>query len=234
MKHTFVIASSLTLLALLSGCASITQGTTQNLAFSIDAPGASCLVSREGDGLLGTVTADSRTINVSKDKDDIVITCTAPGHEEKVVRLVSEADPISLIGGFILDGGIVDAITGAAWIYPLETKIALDQSQPSIDAGPEQQPVSSIALEQEQPSLVTIVEVLQPSADGIPTAEVVQAPAFLAELIDTKLPPEAMTIMASEIPRPQAPEFPTQPIAEMTAQADPQLIDEKIPEQPQK
>ena len=232
MKHAVVITTAFSLLTLLSGCASITQGTTQNLAFSIDTPGASCQVAREGDGLLGTVTFDSSAINVSKDKDDIVITCNAPGHLEKVVRLVSEADPISLIGGFILDGGIVDAITGAAWIYPLETKIALEQVQPSIEAAPEQEPTVEIALVEEQPSIEILLEVAQPSPEEIRAAEAVEPAAFLAELQDTTLPAEALITMASDIPGPQAPDFTTQPI-EMTAQADPQRIDEKILEQAQ-
>jgi hypothetical protein len=228
MKNTYFISASVISLTMISGCASITQGTAQNLAFSIDTPGASCLVAREGDGLLGTITPDALTITVSKDKDDIVVTCNAPGHQEKVVRLVSEADPISLVGGFILDGGIVDAITGAAWIYPLETTIALEEAQPSLE--------DVIIVAQDEPPVIetpiasadVLVEpipapfneiagglALVQSADPSPSEMSVEpvadlAPSFLAELEDTRLPAEALITLASEIPAPQAPDFLTE------------------------
>lgn len=110
----------------LAGCASITQGTTQTMIFSLDPKQARCTLTRDGDGELGTVTGNQNTITVGKDKDDIVVSCRAEGYENKTMRLVSSTQTAGVVGGVFLDLGITDMITGAMWKYPGDVSIVME------------------------------------------------------------------------------------------------------------
>ena len=126
--------------AVLAGCASITEGTSQILSFKIDPKDATCVLTRVDDGELGSVRANSSTIRVSKDKDDIVIQCEAPGYQSKTIRLVSKATTAG-VTGMLLDFGITDMITGAMYAYPTEVSIAMDKEV--AEAAPAPKPASS-------------------------------------------------------------------------------------------
>lgn len=108
------------------GCASITQGTSQVLAFRIEPKEATCVLTRVDDGELGSVSGTSNTIQVGKDKDDIVVQCKAPGYEPKTTRLVSRATTAG-VTGVLLDFGITDMITGAMYAYPADITIVMDR-----------------------------------------------------------------------------------------------------------
>jgi len=120
MKY-LVLASVL----LTSGCASLTQGTSQVLTFSIEPKSARCDVNRTGDGILGQVSQSSNTIEVGKDKDDIIIQCKADGYTPQVTRLKSSASGAGVSGAIFIDLGITDMVTGAMWVYPNHTSIIL-------------------------------------------------------------------------------------------------------------
>jgi len=113
-----------------TGCASITQGTTQTLIFSVEPASARCTLTREGDGELGSISSTRNTITVSKDKDDIVVACRAEGYEDKTMRIVSTAQAAGIVGGAFLDLGITDLITGAMWKYPGELTVVMDPAKP--------------------------------------------------------------------------------------------------------
>ena len=119
--------SIITLSLGLANCASITQGTTQSLIFDLDPSTARCSLIREGDGEIGSVSSKNNTISVGKDKDDIVVKCNAPGYRQKTMRLVSSVSSAAVVGGLLLDLGITDMITGAAYQYPSQTIIALEK-----------------------------------------------------------------------------------------------------------
>jgi len=114
-------------LGLLSGCASITQGTSQTIIFNLEPETAVCVAKRDGEGEIGTITAKNNSLQVSKDKDDIIIRCTAPGYKNKSVRMVSSTQAAGVIGGAFLDLGITDMITGAMWKYEGSINIALEK-----------------------------------------------------------------------------------------------------------
>jgi uncharacterized protein YcfL len=111
---------------LLAGCASITTGTSQTLIFNLDPRDVVCDVTRDGDGLLGTVSQSHPSIHVSKDKDDIVISCRAQGYKPKTVKIVSSVQTAGAVG-VMLDFGITDMITGAMYKYPDSTNISLEK-----------------------------------------------------------------------------------------------------------
>jgi hypothetical protein len=124
IRSFFVVAS----LGLgLTGCASITQGTAQTLIFNLEPKDINCMVTRDGDGQIGTLTMSNSSILVGKDKDDIVVACKAPGHKPKTIRLTSSASAAGVVGGAFIDLGITDLITGAMWKYPESTNIALEK-----------------------------------------------------------------------------------------------------------
>lgn len=108
-----------------SGCATITQGTQQAINFKLEPKETTCDVSRVGDGKLGRISAKSNVIHVGKDKDDIIVSCTAPGYEQSTTKVVSGATGAG-VTGVLLDFGITDMITGAMYRYPEEVTISLE------------------------------------------------------------------------------------------------------------
>ena len=125
----FLIAVPLVSLSVLSGCASITQGTSQTIIFNLEPKETVCVVTRDGEGQLGTITTTNNTISVSKDKDDILVACKAPGYKSSTIRLVSSTQTAGVVGGVFLDLGMVDMMTGAMWKYPESTNIALERDE---------------------------------------------------------------------------------------------------------
>lgn len=124
MKGCWLIALPL---VALSGCASITQGTSQVLIFNIEPKDTRCSLVRVDDGQIGIVTATQNTVVVNKDKDDIIVQCTATGYKPYTTRIVSSATGAGVAGAIFIDLGITDLITGAMWKYPESHNVALEK-----------------------------------------------------------------------------------------------------------
>ena len=122
MRNTFCLLFILGL----TGCASITQGTSQVLSFKLEPKEAKCVLSRTGEGELGSINTTSNTIQVHKDKDDILVQCTAPGYQQKTTRIVSAASTAG-VTGVLLDFGITDMVTGAMYAYPTDVSIVMEK-----------------------------------------------------------------------------------------------------------
>lgn len=120
-----------------TGCATVVQGTTQLLSFNIEPREARCVLARVDDGELGTVSGTSRTISVTKDKDDIVVSCSAPGYLNKTTRIVSAASGGGVTSVFLNDFGITDLATGAFWKYPETHSISLEREASQAQGGTE-------------------------------------------------------------------------------------------------
>ncbi len=129
MNITKIIYFTFGIAALVStfGCASITQGTSQTIAFNLDPSDTKCDLSRDGEGQIGSISSKNNTLSTGKDKDDIIVKCSAPGHKQKVVRVKSSTQAAGVVGGIFLDLGITDMITGAMWKYPDDVTVALDK-----------------------------------------------------------------------------------------------------------
>jgi hypothetical protein len=125
MHATRLITPAL-VLATLSGCASITDGTTQTVVFNLTPKEARCVVMRDGTQL-GTVNGRQNTITISKGAKDVVVNCHADGYEDATHRLISKTQTSGVVGGFFLDLGITDMITGAMWKYPNDISIVLEK-----------------------------------------------------------------------------------------------------------
>jgi len=113
-------------LVILTGCASITQGTSQVLTFNLEPKGIICQATRDGDGTLGSITYQNPTLNVSKDKDDIIVSCKSDGYKPKTIKIASSATTAG-VTGVLIDFGITDMVTGAMYKYPDSHNIALEK-----------------------------------------------------------------------------------------------------------
>lgn len=125
MLRIFVTA---TFVMMIASCASITQGTSQTLTFNLEPRDINCQVTRDGDGTIGSVTYQNSSLTISKDKDDILVSCKAEGYKPKVVKIVSSASAAG-VTGVLLDFGITDMITGAMYKYPDSHNIALEKEK---------------------------------------------------------------------------------------------------------
>ena len=117
-----VIASATLPLVLLSGCASIVDGSNQSLSVATisssgDVPGASCeLNSNKGTWFVTT----PGSVTVHRGYDALNVKCTKDGYEPAVQMAKSSTKGMTF--GNILFGGVigagVDMGTGAAYDYP--------------------------------------------------------------------------------------------------------------------
>lgn len=79
MKIMHVLAA-LSLSAGISGCASVFEGTSQDISVGTNPAGASCVFEREGRSI-GTIQTPG-TLTVRKSKHDIYIRCNKEGYQE--------------------------------------------------------------------------------------------------------------------------------------------------------
>ncbi len=111
---------------LLSGCATIVNGSNQSVTVSTDPPGASCKLSRQTE-TLGAIPMTPGSVQVSKSKNDMVVTCDKPGYQTATVSK-SPSFGGATFGNIILGGGvgaIVDAASGANYTYSSEVHVAM-------------------------------------------------------------------------------------------------------------
>lgn len=106
------------------GCASITQGTSQVIAFEVKPPHSECIVLGKDGVNLGKVTSNANLLLVPKGKADLTASCSAVFFQSTQISIKSSAQPISM-ASFLLDFGITDMVTGAMWAYPKKVDIVL-------------------------------------------------------------------------------------------------------------
>ncbi len=126
MKISNLIISALMLL--MTGCASITQGTSQLISFTLDPTETKCTIVNKNNATVGSVTGKSNLLQVSKGTTDLIATCNAEGYETKTTRIVSSTQTAGVLG-IAIDFGITDMLTGAMWKYPDNINIALDKQK---------------------------------------------------------------------------------------------------------
>ena len=116
---TALRAALLAVLVAASGCATVVKGTDENVTVMTEPSGAACDLDRDGH-TIAVVRSTPETIEVDRDKDDIVVTCNLANHDTTVGRLKSEFGAATfgniLLGGVI--GVAVDAASGANNEYP--------------------------------------------------------------------------------------------------------------------
>ena len=109
---------------LLSGCATIVEGTTQSIVVNVSPETGTCVVTRQGEQL-GISTPDRRVVTVSKSQHDLSFACSAAGYQPVTETLSSNMAAATVASFFLLDLGIVDAATGAWKKYPEKITVVL-------------------------------------------------------------------------------------------------------------
>jgi hypothetical protein len=131
MRNLGIVA----LCAALGGCATITEGTTQNILVEVAPDTGTCVLSRKGE-TIGASTPGQRVVKVSKSMNDINFACTAPGHQPKDELLTSSLSAATVASFLLLDLGIVDAATGAWKKYPERLTVVLKPISEAAPAAP--------------------------------------------------------------------------------------------------
>jgi hypothetical protein len=129
------------LVAGLSGCGTITQGTSQDITLTSNPSGAHCDLTRKGEHV-ATLDRTPGVVKVDKTKHDILLTCTLSGYQDASANLESGYGA-GTFGNILLGGGIgwaIDSASGADNKYPSSANV---QFVPLGAAPPASPPVST-------------------------------------------------------------------------------------------
>lgn len=141
----------------LSGCASITGNTNQNVSVQTKEPtgseviGANCELSNSK-GKWFVVTPG--TVGIHRSNDDIQVLCHKDGYEPGRNGIVSETKGM-MFGNIIFGGGIgaiIDHSSGAAYEYPSLFQILMSRLQNSEKTSSTQEKISNQSLALGSPS----------------------------------------------------------------------------------
>lgn len=115
---------------LLVSCATVLEGTSQDIAVDTDPQGANCTFTRGAEGTIGTVAQTPGKLTVQRRKEAMQVTCTRDGHEA-ATEVVASAFSGATIGNVLLGGLIgiaVDASSGANNRYPERLTVVMTPS----------------------------------------------------------------------------------------------------------
>jgi hypothetical protein len=111
--------------ALVSGCASLIEGTTQQISVSTTPSGAHCLFLRNGN-TIATIPSTPRAVTIEKTRDDLVIVCNKRGYAS--ATFVNKSGLAMVAYANILTAGLswaVDTSRGADNKYQGQVELAL-------------------------------------------------------------------------------------------------------------
>jgi hypothetical protein len=144
MKISLGTAAAVSLAAVcLSGCGTITQGTSQNITITSSPPGGHCDLNRKGEHV-ATLDRTPGSVKVDKTKNDILLVCTLAGYQEASINLESGYG-IGTFGNIILGGGIgwaIDSASGADNKYPSSANVQFVPVAAVVAAAPATAPAS--------------------------------------------------------------------------------------------
>jgi hypothetical protein len=116
-------------LALLSACATMIEGTSDNITVTTTPAGATCTVDREGQRV-GAVAATPGSIRVDKSRHDLSVTCGKEGYVSSTSTVEASFTGTTfaniLLGGVV--GVVVDAASGANSKYPADIRVDLAET----------------------------------------------------------------------------------------------------------
>ncbi len=115
------------LLALgLTNCASIIDGTTQEIVINTNPTDACCVLNRQGVSI-GTVEQTPGGVTIQKTKEDITVVCDKEGYQT-ATHLSNSGIQGSTWGNIVLGGGVgwaIDSARGADNYYETPVNITL-------------------------------------------------------------------------------------------------------------
>jgi len=133
------LLASMSLSLAATGCASIIEGTSQEIAINTNPGGADCALKRQ-DQVIARVNPTPGAATIKKTKYDITIYCDKTGYQEATFFDHSGAAGAT-VGNIILGGGIgwaIDSASGADNKYESPVNITLVPVQTSSSASPAQ------------------------------------------------------------------------------------------------
>lgn len=120
----------------MSGCATIVEGTSQNVAVVTEPAGARCTMDRQAK-LIATIDRTPGAAHLDKSSNDLLITCGKDGF--KPITVTDSAHLVGTTLGNVLAGGlvgfVVDAADGADDAYQPEVHLALDPATEAATEG---------------------------------------------------------------------------------------------------
>ena len=121
--------------ALLSGCATLAEGSAQTVLIETDPPGARCSLVRDGT-VLTTIPETPATVSVYKHKGQLRLECRKKGYLPMTSNQGSRFEGMTL--GNILFGGVIGvfvyAVSGAMHRYPDAIRVTLIPERFSSEA----------------------------------------------------------------------------------------------------
>ena len=104
----------------------VVDGTTQVLTVRTAPVGAACTLMRNA-AVLATIAATPATVQLHRERDDLVVTCEKPGWDRSVTVIPAKFTGVTagnvLVGGLV--GVVVDEATGANYRYDDDRVILL-------------------------------------------------------------------------------------------------------------
>ena len=121
----------------LSGCASVIEGTSQEIVVNTNPPGADCALNREG-AVIARINPTPAGATIKKTKHDITISCQLAGYQP-ATHLNNSGAAGATFGNIVLGGGIgwaIDSASGADNKYESPVNITLVPLQPAAVPAP--------------------------------------------------------------------------------------------------
>ncbi len=131
LKRIFAV-SILPVVAILSGCATVAEGTDQAIPVHTDPVHAVCDVYKGGK-LIGATSGLTRVLYVTKSVRKLEVVCSAPGYDTKTVKIISATSGWGAISFWTWDLAVTDWISGALNKYPEGISVALNPT-PGLNA----------------------------------------------------------------------------------------------------
>ena len=139
MKFTALAAVAAAGLGL-SGCATVFEGTSQEISVVTNPPGAVCIFTRQGMEV-GRVANTPGIANIRKSKYDIMVQCSKPGYQDASYLNhsgVTATIAANVAADLVLTAGlssIIDSADGADNKYDSAVNLSLNPIAPGM-AGP--------------------------------------------------------------------------------------------------
>lgn len=151
MRRKLPFAMSLVGIAfVISGCATIVEGTSQSVLVKTDPGEAKCEISKNG-SVLAVANPTPASVLLPKSKDDLQVNCQKTGYRNADAKLASTFQAMTL--GNILLGGVVGAVvdsgSGAANKYDPEVLVLLSPEKFSSEQERDEFYVRRVAFIQE-------------------------------------------------------------------------------------
>ena len=129
--------AALALIALLPACATIVEGTSDNVTLSTNPAGATCTIDRNGERV-GAVSTTPGSVRIDKSRHDLLVACTKDGYQPATTTAASRFTGTTfgnvIVGGLV--GVVVDAASGANNQYPTEVKLDLAENPKPAEPPP--------------------------------------------------------------------------------------------------